>query len=90
MVPLSRSHHVDTPHIAANHCHDVAHVGAVHGDAVATVLEVVEHQGLQVHPLLGGDGVVVLFLPKSLSVTPPYTQMCTLYNTRLPYVIASE
>jgi hypothetical protein len=40
MVCLHRTHHVDAPHVATNHCHDVAHVGAVHGDAVALILEV--------------------------------------------------
>jgi hypothetical protein len=45
MVCLHRIHHVvDAPHIAADHCHDVAHLGAVHGNAVAVILEVVKHQ----------------------------------------------
>ncbi len=61
-VRLRRSNHVDVPHVAANHRHDVAHVGTVHGDAVAVVLEAVEHQQQQVHPLLGGDGVVIHFV----------------------------
>ncbi len=56
-----------------NHCHDVAHVGTVHGDAVALVLGVVEHQRQQVHPLLGGDGVVIQFVPKSPSIAPSNT-----------------
>jgi hypothetical protein len=34
---------------------------AVHGIAMVNVLEVIEHQQQQVHPLLGGDGVVICF-----------------------------
>ena len=61
-VCLRRSDHVDVPHVAANHRHDVAYVGTVHGGTVAVVLEAVKHQRQQVHPLLGGDGVVVRFV----------------------------
>jgi hypothetical protein len=61
-VCLCHSNHVDAPNIAANHCHDVGHVGAVHGDTVASAFEAVEHQQQQVHPLLGGDGVLVCFV----------------------------
>ncbi len=62
--------HVDAPHIATNYCHDVAHVGAVHGDTVAIVLEAVEQQWQQVHPLLGGDGVLIRFVQIPVQAPP--------------------
>ena len=45
----------------ANHCHDIVHVRAVHGDAVAIVLEAVKHQKQQVHLFWCGDGVLIIF-----------------------------
>jgi hypothetical protein len=61
-VCLHHIHHVDTSHVVAGHCHDVTHVGVVHGDAVVIVIEVIEHKQQQVHPLLGGDGDVICFV----------------------------
>jgi hypothetical protein len=47
------------PHVTTNHRHDVAHVGAIHGDAVPVVFERVKHNQQKVDPLLDRDGVVV-------------------------------
>jgi len=59
---LRRSDHVDVPHIAANHCHDVTYVGTVYAGTVDIVLEAVKHQQQQVHLRVDGDGVVVRFV----------------------------
>ena len=77
-VCLCHTHHVNVPHAAAYDCHDVAHVGAAHGDAVANLLEAVEHQRQQVHPFLGGDGVLIIF--------PQITVRCSTKHTNVHFV----
>jgi hypothetical protein len=58
-ICLRGTDHVDPPHITADHCHDVANVGAIHHDAVPVVFERVEYHQQKVDPLLDRDGVVV-------------------------------
>ncbi len=71
-IRLRGTDHVDPPHVTTNHRHDVAHVGAIHDDAVPIVFERVEHNQEKVDPLL--DRVVLSFVfPKSPSVFLPDT-----------------
>ncbi len=58
-IRLRCTDHVDPPHVTTDHRHDVAHVGAIHGDAVPVVFECIEHKRQKVDPLLDRDGVVV-------------------------------
>ena len=56
---LRRADNIYFPFVSADQRHDVAHVRAIDGEAMASSLEILQHDAVEVDPFLGGHGVGV-------------------------------